>query len=87
MTNIDRKIKKLNKKFGRKTGIDFKDFKESVKLVCTKTYENKPIFYGLLVSNGLFIFTGFGFIASTLVGTATYFGTKKILEIKEKEGK
>jgi len=84
MTKIDRKIKELNEKLGRKTGVDFK---ESAKLVGKKVYKNKPVFYGLLASNGLFIFTSFGFIASTLVGTATYFGTKKVLEIKEKEGK
>jgi len=84
MTNMDRKIKELNERLGRRTGMDFK---ESAKSIGKEIYTNKPVFYGLLASNGLFIFTGFGFIASTLIGTATYFGTKKALKISEKEGK
>ena len=74
-TAMDKKIDELNAKAGKATGIDFKG---SAKVIGKEIYENKPVFYGMIASNGLFVFTGLGFIACTVAGVATYFGTKVV---------
>lgn len=65
MTNMDRKIKELNERLGRKTGVDFK---ESIKAIGQELYKNKPYFYGTLAGLGLFVLTSAGFLASIGLG-------------------
>ena len=79
-TAMDKKIDELNAKAGKATGVDIKG---SVKAISKEIYDNKPVFYGMIASNGLFVFTGLGFIACTVAGVATYFGTKKVQSTKE----
>jgi len=76
-TAMDKKIDELNAKAGKATGIDIKG---SAIAISKEIYHNKPVFYSSVASTGLFVFTGLGFIACTVAGVATYFGTKKVQE-------
>jgi len=71
MTNMDRKINELNAKLGRKTGIDFK---ETAKVIAKETYQNKPLYYGILTGTGVstvaFVLSGAGLIASAVIGAS-----------------
>jgi hypothetical protein len=69
MTTMDKKINELNKKLGRKTGIDFK---ESIKVA----YTNKPIYYGIMGGLSAFIFTSTGLVLSVIVGAGIGYGVK-----------
>jgi len=73
MTNMDKKIKELNDKLGRKTGVDFK---ESGKVIAKEVYDNKPLFCGLL-SFGL-LFINSGIITSVVGGVVSYYLYKKL---------
>ena len=73
MTAIDKKIKELNEKLGRKTGVDFKASGENI---TRRLYANKPYLFGSLASIGVFVFTGAGFILSVLVGVLVYYGKR-----------
>ena len=81
MINMDKKIEELNKKLGRKTGVDFKWTAEKV---ASEIYKDKAVLSGMVVSNGLFFLTSTGFIVSTVLGVGTYFAYKNKEKIVEK---
>ena len=81
---MDRKINELNAKLGRKTGIDFK---ETAKVVAKETYQNKPLYYGILVGTAAFILSSAGLIASAVIGTACGYGYRLYSEDKLKKNK
>jgi hypothetical protein len=80
MTAMDKKIKELNEKLGRKTGVDFK---ESIVLMSKELYKNKPYFYGTVAGTSLFVLTSTGLFASIGAAVVVGFG----YNLYKKEGK
>ena len=77
MTAMDKKIKELNKKLGRKTNTDFKGSAIQIgKDLC----KNKSVLSGTIVAVGAFVFTSAGLIIAPLLGAAVAYGYSKAEE-------
>ena len=74
MTAMDKKIKELNEKFGRKTGVNAQG---TMSLIGKEIYASKPTLTGVSTAGALFVFTTTGVIGSVLLGIGAGYAFKK----------